>query len=155
VDLKYFSQTDIDNLSIQLKNLSYKPKKIIFVRYQNEQKPYHAYKYIESIFKTKELSGCSWRIQTMVNDDTYYEIVNNAINLNKKTRFFCCLEKPVDNISKVVEKANDIVYNDLKNFIVISNLEKTLLIFSGSLYRYSAVVNKTNILRDQNNYIIV
>jgi hypothetical protein len=154
VDLKYFTEGDLENLVEQINSMSYKPKKIIFIRYQNDQKSWHGYEAIKTKLN-KINQGVAWRIQTMVNDDSYYEILHNVVSVNKKHRFFYCIEKPVEKINSIVDKANSIVYQDLDTFFVIANSEKTALLFSGGLYRYSAVVNKINLLKDQNAYTIV
>jgi hypothetical protein len=88
----------------------------------------------------------------MVGEDSHYEILNNAVNLNKKSRFFAGMKEPSCDLSKVIDEANKIVYEELNAFNIIANISKTVIIFSGGLYRYSSVVNKKNLLVDDNNY---
>lgn len=155
IDLKQFEENDTINIAHQIDSMKYKPKKIIFIRYHKDQKSYHTYDYLKNILDQIQSQGLSWRLQTMVNDDSYYEILNNTVNLNKKTRFICSVKTPSDDLNKIIEFANNLVYNELKTFIVVSNSSKTITLFSGGIYRYSAVVNKTNILANPDNYIIV
>jgi len=151
VDLKNFEISDMDNLSVQLAAMTIKPSKIIFIRYQNDRKKHHEYDSIKKIIDNAKVTYI-WRIQTMVGDDSHYEILNNAVNLNKKNRFFAAIKEPSNDLSQIIEEANTIVYNELTTFNIISNASKTVIIFSGGLYRYHSVVNKKNLLVDNNNY---
>jgi len=154
VDLKYFQSKDLNTLANQIQSLKIKPKKIIFIRYQKDQKPEHTFDSIKKVLDDSKLD-CLWRIQTIVNDDSHYEILNNAVNLNKKYRFFCGIKKPSDKLNRVVALADDIVYNKLEGFVIISDQNKHVILFSGGMYRYSSVVHKTNLLKEQKNYILV
>jgi hypothetical protein len=154
VDLKVFTSLDLDNLTKQLSKLTVQPKKIIFVRYQKEQKPEHTFDSIKKVLDASQLK-CLWRIQTVVNDDTHYEILNNAVNINKKYRFFCGIKKPSDKIGDVIDLANKRVYQELGGFTVISDEKKDVILFSGGMYRYSSVVHKVNLLKNEENYTLV
>lgn len=154
IDLRFFEPTDLDNIANQIKNLQHKPSKIIFIRYQKDQKAHHTYENIKNILDKSDVK-CKWRIQTMVDNDRFLDILNNTVNLNKKYRFFCSIEKPAGDLLKVINFANNLVYDKLESFYIISNEDKTILLFSGGLYRYSAVVHKKCILGDDNNYIYI
>jgi hypothetical protein len=149
---------DLDLLHSQaeaLAELSVKPKKIIFVRY-NSKPNIFGYDTIKKFLDSSKLN-CEWRIQTMVNDDlSYSDILHNIINLNKKYRFIMSISNLATSVGRIVDKANEIVHENLKSFNVLSdNQERNAIIFPGATYRYSYIVEKQNLLEQLNNYIFV
>jgi hypothetical protein len=153
IDLKYFTLKHFNHLIEEVKKISISPEKIIFIRYQDNKD--FTYDIIKNLLDKIKL-GCKWRIQTMVDNSLdNKDILHNCINLNKQHRFILSINKPANNIYKIIDKANYIVYEDLDQFNVISNKDKTALIFSAPSYRWSIVVEKINILDDDNNYQII
>jgi hypothetical protein len=155
VNLKEFDLEHLDNLTNQIKNLHIQPEKIIFIRYQKDIKRKEcSYESIKSLIDKAHIDK-QWRIQTMLEDLHYYEVLHNVVATDRRCRFFCGIEKPCDSLNNIVVKANSVVYNELKTFRVISNKDKSVLFFDGGVYRYCAVVNKTNLLSESNSYTIV
>jgi hypothetical protein len=149
------SDNDLYNLRKSLSGLKVQPKKLVFVR--GSTGPDRTdYKGIQSLMKKTGIS-CPWRIQTMVDDSLSNEdILHNIINLDKSIRFICNIKKSdCANISTVIDKANRIVYDDLQTFVILSDKDRSCVLFSGGVYRYSLIEHRKDILLDSNNYIIV
>jgi hypothetical protein len=154
INLKFFEEKNIKSLNKQLSKMNILPKQIIFIRYQKDRIKFHSYKEIQKFVKNIN-KQIPWKIQTMLDDEHHNDILHNIVTSNKKSRFIFSIHKPCDKISKIIEAANDIVYNQLGSFVILSNKEKTALVFSGGSYRYAAVVNKNNIFNDEKNYQII
>jgi hypothetical protein len=154
VNLRNFNEQSFEQLTEQFASIPIGPKKIIFIRYM-DQSPLFEYKTIQHFLETSKIN-CEWRLQTMISSDIIdNEILHNIVNLNKKYRFILYIEEIDYNINQLVSTANDIVYNKLKHFHVLSNENKNNKIFSAPSYRYSYIVNKENLLNNHDNYIIV
>lgn len=154
VDLKNFDTHDLIKLAESIKNCKILPEKIIFVRYQNNN-PVFTYDKIKEFIDNSKLS-CKWRIQTMVTEElSHRDILHTCTNLNKGYRFILSINNPYFEIDNIIETANKIVYIDLDPIIAIADKNKYAILFSAGTYRWSAIVEKKNILDDEKNYIIV
>lgn len=153
IDLKEFNDDGLAVLKQSVADLSYKPSKIIFIRYQSDKN--FPYEKIKDFFNGANID-CKWRIQTMVDDSlSNKDILHNITNLNKGYRFILSINKPTDNVQNVVNKANEIVYTNLDSIIAIKNKDSSAILFSAASYRWSIVVPKINILDNEENYIVV
>jgi hypothetical protein len=102
--------------------------------------------------------ACSWRIQTMVDNLISKEnILHDIISNNKSYRFICNIKKAncESYLNKIISKANNIVYNDLQQFDVLTDPEESCIIFSGGVYRFSIFVEHRDILSDPKNFKII
>ena len=145
--------SDMELLEAALSSLTIKPQKIVFIR-GPEGSHTTIYASIQALMKRCGIE-CKWRIQTMVDDTISNEdILHNTINLNKNYRFICDIRKAncVDALDRVILKANDIVYNDLGQFIVLTDKSLFCMVFGGGVYRYSLVEKGLDILSDENNF---
>lgn len=154
INLRNFNEESFENLKDQIKNISITPSKVIFIRYTH-QSPLFEYSSIQKFLTDSNLK-CEWRLQTMLSSDMNDEdILHNIANLNKKYRFILYIEESNTNIADMVVAANNIVHNELGHFQVLSNQNKQNKLFSAASYRYSYIVNKENLLHNENNYIII
>lgn len=153
INLKTFHDEKICyDLLENIKNLDIKPRKIIVIRYQNDNKQY-PYEKIQSAID----NDIKWRIQTILVDREYENILHEIINLNKKYRFVLSIKEPTsfDDVNNIINKANHIVYEDMDRFIAITNKDKSSILFSAPNYRHSLLIEKQDILTDSTHHIII
>lgn len=154
VDLQKFdTDQGLDNLKDQLASLSIKPRKIIMIRHQNDNKKY-GFETLKHILEESNL-GCKWRIQTALDNKPFLDHIHECSNLNKKYRFVCCMSEPCRNLNHVIVKANDMIYNELNIFTVLANQDRSITLFSAPNYRYSLFAENKNILTEPESFITV
>jgi hypothetical protein len=154
IDLKNFNKIKLNKLNAQIQQCSIQPEKIIFIRYQNDINDF-TYENITQFLSSAKIN-CKWRIQTMVDGELKHEdILHNCCNLNKGYRFFVSIKDYSDDLSKIIETANNIVYDQLDSLTVICDKNNDIILFSAPSYRWSIVVEKKNILDDKTNYIVI
>lgn len=153
IDLNKFTKETLDKFKSTIYNCKIKPKKIIFIRYQSCK--LFDYNVIQDFFHSTNLK-CKWRIQTMVDDSLKHsDILRNIVALNKGYRFVLSITDFTDNINTLIDKCDTIVHEELGVVIAIKNTQGSAILFSAPSYRWSLVVEKKNILKDETNYIIV
>lgn len=154
IDLQNFDKEKLNKLNEQIKQCDILPEKIIFIRYQNHINDF-TYENITQFLASAKIN-CKWRIQTMVDNALKHEdILHTCCNLNKGYRFFVSVKDYSDSLDKMIDTANNIVYEQLDSFTVISDEANNIILFSAPSYRWSVVVEKKNILDDKNNYIVI
>jgi len=153
IDLKKITDNDVKELTTILHNLTIKPSKIIFIRYQQDDKKL-PYNLIKEIIENAGLK-CKWRVQTMLFDKKYEDILHEVVNLNKKYRFILSTTSINNDINNIVNHANSIVYEEMDRFIAIRNSDKSAILFSAPNYRHSLLIEKTDILQDNSTHIII
>lgn len=154
IDLYDYSYENFDNLKEQLVNISIKPSKIVFVRYQNKQ-PWYPIEMIQDLMSAANLN-CKWRVQTMVDDEASYDsVLHSTINLNKKHRFILAIKNHSTDLESVLSLGNKRVYEDLDRFTIISDKNKNITLFSTPSYRFYLTVERKNIFDYSENYVIV
>lgn len=154
IDLKNFGGKDLENLKNQIYSCKIKPQKIVIIRYRNSIDDFK-YENIKNLFDKDTFKG-SWRIQTMVDESLSHEdILHNVTNINKGYRFMVDIKNPNNDLNDVVDKANQIVYEDLDQLEVVSNKDRSIILFSSVSYRWSLVVERKNILSSDDHYITV
>lgn len=154
IDLQNFDKEKLNKLNLQIKKCDILPEKIIFIRYQNDINDF-TYENITQFLASANIN-CKWRIQTMVDNDLKHEdILHTCCNLNKGYRFFVSIKDYSDSVSEIIDTANNIVYEQLDSFTVISDKDNNIVLFSAPSYRWSIVVEKKNILDDKTNYIVI
>lgn len=153
VDLNKFTKETFDQFKITISSCKIKPKKIIFIRYQSVK--LFDYGVIKNFFDSTDLK-CKWRIQTMVDDSLEHsDILRNVVNLNKGYRFVLSVTDFTNDLDTIINKCNTIVFDELGMVVAIKNTSGSAILFSASSYRWSLVVQKNNILKNEKNYIIV
>lgn len=153
IDLNKFTKSTLDKLKSTVSSCKIKPKKIIFIRYQSCK--LFDYNIIQDFFNATNLK-CKWRIQTMVDSSLgHSDILRNIVNLNKGYRFVLLITDFTNDLNAIIDKCDTIVYEELGVVIAIKNTEESAILFSAPSYRWSLVVEKKNILKDEKNYIIV
>lgn len=153
VDLKNFSISNLSDIFTDIAKAVVEPQKIILIRHKDMHTDF-VYDKIETLIKQHNISYI-WRIQTMLdNTITYEEILHNITTINSKYRFIVSVSEPTS-VSQIINHANKLVHEDLDQFVVISNKDKTALIYSGGMYRFGLIQEKINILTDYNHYTII
>lgn len=154
IDLKNFTIQDLVILNESIKECSIAPSKIVFIRYQTDNRIF-TYDKIKDFFQNSKIN-CKWRIQTMVTDELSHEdILHNCCNLNKGYRFMLSIKNPCSNICSIIETTNKIVYDNLDQITAVCNKDKSAILFSAPTYRWSIAVEQKNILDNEDNYITV
>jgi hypothetical protein len=150
VNMKNFSADQLVDFFTELTRTDIRPQKIILIRYRDPSANL-SYETIESIINDSKV-GCSWRIQTMLDDSiSYEEILHNTTTVNQKYRFIMSISEPTPNFAYLIDYTNDIVYEKLEQFGVVSNPSKTAIIYSGGVYRFGIAHNE-NILNQYDKY---
>lgn len=150
--LKDFNTNNLLDLEGQLKKLTHKPSKIIFIKHTDDV--INTFERLDSLLKCSELN-CPWVIRDMLDYTIAYDEIIHYIALTEiKYRFILSINKPTD-IIKIVNKTNDIVFDKLDQFTVISDSSKSSFMFSGAVYRYSVFHENKDILQDYSEHIIV
>lgn len=153
IDLKNLSIDELEDLIQQTDACAIKPKKVILIRY-NDNELRFPYSSIEKILKDYNVSY-EWRIQTILDTEwTYDHILSNITSSNLRYRFTVSVTKYSTDLCRIINATNKLVHEDLGQFEVISNAEKTCLIYSGAIYRFESFHGK-NLLNNDDNYKIL
>jgi hypothetical protein len=146
-------EEDLDNLKNTLSTLAIHPKKIVFIRGSEGTIIYAT---IQKLMTDSKIN-CKWRIQTMVDESISNEnILHNAINNDKSYRFVCHIKNSkCDNLNYIVLTANDIVYDKLDQFMVLTDKDSSCVLFSAGVYRFSLAENKQDLLANPDNFQVV
>ena len=97
-----------------------------------------------------------WRVQTMIDEDVLWGGILHSVvsNGNHAYRFICGVKKYTPDITNVINTANSIIYDNLSSFNILCNKDHDIIIFAGSVYRYSSF-HGYDILNDEKAYQIV
>lgn len=153
VNLNQFSDDkSVDALIKSLLEISIKPKFIVFIRHQNNKN--HPYEKIQTIITDSNVN-CRWRIQTVLEvDKSFHDILYENLRSEKKYRFAMVVNGSTD-LNSIVNRANQIVYENMDSFMVLSNSNKSAMLFSIINYRYKIVVEKKCLLDDESLITII
>jgi hypothetical protein len=153
VNLKNFTIESLSHLFDELSKTKTKPQRLILIRYRDPSLVF-TYEKIEQLIKSYEIQY-GWRIQTMLDENiTYEEVLHNTTSINAKYRFIVSISEPTDKVAYLIDKTNTMVHDDLDQFMVITNDQKTVLIYSSAVYRFG-IVHNANILAEQDKYTIL
>lgn len=155
IDLELFN--NIEDFRLICENISQlpiKPQKIIFVRHIDEKLEF-TYDKLYSVINSMNL-GCEWTIQTILDESINHDQTIFDITIsNPKYRFILSVISPDTDLKHIIIKANQIVHKDLGQFLILSNLNKTALIYSSIQYRYSVLHNEEDILLIDKYYTFI
>jgi hypothetical protein len=153
INLKDLSFDQLQDLCKQISSCDVKPQKIIFIRYRDENLSF-GYDIISNLLKDNNV-GCSWRIQTMLDDTlSHKDILHIIAQNNVKNRFIVSITNYLHNLSEMIISVNKKIHEDLEQMIICSNKEKSCLIYSSAVYRF-AIVHGNNILNNEQSYEII
>jgi len=154
LNLDNYSYENFEHLKNQIANISIKPSKIIFIRYQNKE-PLYGLDLIKNLLEFAKIE-CKWRVQTMVDESIVYDqILHNVINMNKKYRFLLSVRNHCDQLNDIVSLANKKIYDELDRFTIISDKHKNAELFSTPSYRFYLTVEGKSIFDYPENYTVV
>lgn len=151
INLKNMNISQLESLLSQIQECSIKPKKLIIIRYadNNNRFPYNNVKDL-----LDKYSSYIWKIQTILDPLLEYkDILSNIVSLNSN-RFIASIKDYNSSLNNIIQTTNKIVHEDLDQFTIISNADKTTLIFSRALYSFEAFDGK-NLLDNDSYYKIV
>lgn len=152
IDLKNMCLNELDQLFLQISSCTIQPKQVIIVRYSDSELSF-PYSKIEEILKNHSVKY-KWRIQTILDLSLSKDsIITNITSLSHKYRFIAYITDFNTSLCKIVDYTNGLVHEDLDQFEVISNKDKTCLIYSGAMYRFETF-HGNNLLKTK-NYIII
>lgn len=153
IDLKNLTIDDLDSILQQLSECSIKPRKLIMVRYVDNELNF-SYTRIEQLLN-KYAIKYTWRIQTIVDKSlTQQQVLHNLISLNSQYRFILSINNTNSDIARIISKTNTVVHEDLDQFEIFCNESRSVIIFSGIVYRFEAF-HGNNLLDNSNNYTII
>ncbi|NBU33438.1 hypothetical protein EBS40_02295 [bacterium] len=149
------TEEDIKNIKTALESLTVHPQKIVFVRSASGDHT-TTYGSINKMMIDAKIN-CAWRIQSMLDETISNEnILHDIISLNKSYRFICSLNNSKCNdLNNLIETAQHIVYDKLEQFSVLTDKERSCIIFPGGVYRYSIAQNGVDLLADTNTYTVI
>lgn len=151
IDLENMDPMELDKVFDTISELAYKPSKIIIIRHTNNQKfPFDVLK------NSLDKLDIKWRVQTMIDKDVLWGGILHSVvsNGNHAYRFICGVKKYTPDITNVINTANSIIYDNLSSFNILCNKDHDIIIFAGSVYRYSSF-HGYDILNDEKAYQIV
>ena len=154
VNLRHFTIQNFKDLLENLNKPNIKPQKLILIRHLSNKEDF-GYSNIEKILSNYHLSF-PWRIETIL-DSTTEDLRNlyTTITTNVKNRFVHYISDPsAENLAKLIDKANHIVYSELGQFNILSLSDKTSIIFSRSVYKYFINYGQ-DILEHPDDYTII
>jgi hypothetical protein len=146
----------LDQLDIMLKQISeceIQPKKLILIRYVDNDKSLQ-YTNIEELLQKYSVKYI-WRIQTILDLSlSYSSILHNIITMNPKYRFIVNNEQFNNDLTHMIKTTNRVVHEDLDQFDVLSNKDKSCIVFSSLVYRFDAF-HGNNLLSNTNKFNII
>jgi len=152
INLKELELDNLANICNNLNKCDIRPKKVVLIRYQNDKKNFH-YRDIENIFSSTNIDY-PWRIQTMLDTDMPYEyILYDIVKNNKNCRFVLSIQQDTDSLNKLINTANQTVYENLENFYASGDSTKKVILYSSTVYRHAFEVGK-DLLNDPDLYTL-
>lgn len=150
INLKDITVSDFYNIIDDISKLQFRPSKVIIVRHtDNLNFPF------DTLKNSLDQLNIPWRIQTMIDKDALLgDILHGVSSSNPQYRFICSITNYTKDIARVINKANSIIYDDLSTFNILSDHNRNIIIYAGSVYRYSNF-HGYDILNDDKAYQIV
>lgn len=138
-----------------LSTVKVKPSYVIFVRFHGNHVDLHTLENIQDVLTTANFENIKWRIQTMLESNiSQDQIVYDCIKLNDK-RFISCITNMPNDLDRIVEHADNIVSQNMDSFNIISNNDKSAIIFPVSTYKYCLFQQGKDLLQQDELYTFV
>lgn len=158
IDLSSLSIEELEQIKLKLMDVKYKPSKIIIIRYIKDLEKF-SFDVIRSFLKDTSFDEIPWRVQTMEDNDIKFEdVLHNIITLNKSNRFIIYLRHNENNehpVNDVLNHANHIIYDNMGKADIVSNKDKTCVLFSAPSYRFALIALKENIFSKEELYTYI
>lgn len=150
IDLKNISLDNFEKLISLISEIQLKPAKIILIRHTIDKN--FPFDYLKSKLDSLNII---WRIQTMVDQEALWgDILHETCMHNSSYRFICGIKNYEPSMFNVIDSANKIIYDDLSTFNILCDKDHNIIIYAGSVYRYSNY-HGHDILNDKDYYQIV
>lgn len=154
LDLKTMTVESLENIYRDISKLRVKPKKIILIRYSYTNKLFD-FELIHSLIKKYSIS-CSWRIQTILEQDTSLRsIISNIANLNKSNRFILYVTDYSNKLKEILNTGNTIAFDDLGSFSLITDKNRNISLFSSIVYRYMWFLEGKDVLNVDTDTVFI
>lgn len=154
IDLKLFTTENLHQLFIDITNLNIKPKRIILLRYNYTNRVFD-FDLIKGLIDKYKID-CPWRVQTMVEKDVELRsILSSTINLHKQHRFMVYITNYSASLNDIINRGNEIAFENLETFSLITDKESVVSLFSGLVYRYLWFIEGKDILASNSETIII
>ena len=146
------SLENVKDILLEIKTAKIKPKGILLIVYKESLSGYANEDYLKVIRDCDV--GCEWRITKVLDENTpfVFTLHNQANLLADKKMVILSVDGDYSKMVDMVNMANDMIFNQLKTFELISNESKQTLLFSSFVYR-TAIRHGVDIL--ESNDIIL
>lgn len=143
------SLEDIKDILLEIKKAKIKPKGVLLIIYKESLSGKTNEDYLKAIRESD--IGCEWRITKVLDENTpfIYTLHHQANLMAEKNMVILSVDGDYTKMVDMVEMANDLVFNQLKTFHLITNESKETLLFSSVMYR-SAIQHGVDILESAN-----
>lgn len=143
---------DFDTLYKIIKDISNQkliPQRLYIIRY-----PDNDLFGIDKLQPVLDESKIPWKIHTAISDDIPLEyFITTIINVHK-TRFAMIVNNYSNDIISILNKANNIVCENMESLMLLKNTDSSCYIFSTSVYKLLKVQGQ-NLLTDQIHHSIL
>ena len=154
IDLKLFTVEKLHQTFIDISNLDVKPKRIILLRYSYANRLFD-FDIIKGFIDQYKIE-CPWRVQTMLEQDVELRsILSSTINMHKQHRFMTYMTDYTSDLNNIINRGNEIAFDNLETFSLITDKLKTTSLFSGLVYRYLGFMEGKDILIAADETIII
>ena len=151
INTKGLSLDNVVKVLDNIKKLNIKPAKVVLVRYPDPNNKLE-YSTLKSFLDNLHIE---WKLQSSVDIDTpFYVFVDNIATIETKYRFVLGVVEPTNEMNSIINKANQIVHDDMGQFMLLKNSENTCIVFSSMVYRYNRFMGG-NLLQDNNQHQII
>lgn len=152
VNIKNFTGIELKEICTKISHMQIKPKELFLIRYQKDKKAYD-FKFLEKLLKETKIS--KWKIKTIIDDESdFVDILHHTMNENKKHRFILSIDKDYTDFAKIIEHAQEIIYEKFTTFQVLSNSNHDSLCFNTSVYRFG-ISNGIDVLSNKEKFTVI
>lgn len=152
INIKNFTAKQLIELSQKISELSIKPTNLYVIRYKKDKDKY-SYKFIEKFLESCKVP--KWKIKTVLNNgEDYLNVLHNVVNENKSSKFMLSIDQEISDINHIINKAQQIVYDNLSTFIVLTDSRMKTILFSTDVYRFG-IFHGEDILSDTEKYTVI
>lgn len=152
IDCRARTPDDLAEVLAKLSVASVKPAMIMVLTYQDSEHSFSDY-YIKL---NKSKIGCQWKIKGLIDGrQDLITSIHQSINIGAEScNFVLGVGNDYSKIQEIIEKANTMVYEEVKSFAMITNESKETYLFNQFVYK-SALAHDHDIITNTEEHIIV
>lgn len=130
IDARPYTPEQLSPIFEELKQASVSPEIITLITYEYKAPGDYFVALNKSELKTK------WKIKNLKHQEhDFIAVAHEIINLGNEKCPFVLTVQNKDNLAKIVDKANQVVYEEFKRFAVITNKTKSNMMFNKFVYQ--------------------